>query len=44
MLRIIQNLKKSHQNQFNSLKKSVQKGVNSIICFEELINTTKLIF
>jgi hypothetical protein len=44
MLRIIQNLKKRHQNQFNSLKKSVQKDVNSIISFEELINTTKLIF
>jgi len=33
MLRIIQNLKKSYQ-----------KIINSIISFEESINTTKLIF
>ena len=35
---------KGHQNQFNLLINSVQKGGNQIIPFDELVNTTKASF
>ena len=35
---------KGHQNQFNLLINSIQKGGNQIIPFDELVNTTKAIF
>ena len=35
---------KGHQNQFNLLINSIQKGGNQIIPFDELVNTTKASF